>query len=693
MNSGTLAVCLTLACVGIAHSQQEPSEYTTFLATDATYRVARVHADAAGNTYVAGNRSAGTLSEIFVAKLDTGGNLVLYSSFGGNGADTVSDMALDASGNIYLAGSTTSTVFPLHNALQTAPGPGFVMKLDPDATSFLFSTYFPSGVNALAVDATGNVYVTGSTWSANFPVTAGMPDGAAGGEVPIVTAAFVSKIAADGSKIVYSGRLSGVNKPCGCCSSCFLSERYTGGAAIAVDAAGNAYIAGNSDTTDMPATPGAFSQNGIGAFVAKVNAGGTGLSYLTYIGAANYILSPGNTPGNTATAIAVDSTGSVYLTGYTSDPNFPATAGAYQGAFAGTVTNAPYPPPASDGFVLKLQPDGSGLDWATYLGGKDADSTTAIALDASEDVWIAGTTASPDFPNAQGWSQGGDFLVGFNPGGTALLYAARYPGGTVARTIAVDSAGLVHAAGGNGSVSAIAPFHPPVPRIFGIANAAWGPLGAQIAPRELISIYGPHIGPATPVVYTPTAGGFVPTSLGGVQIAIGGVALPLLYVSDSQINAVAPAAPIGNTLQMASGTTLAFQFAQVTAAPEVFQNPDGTAVAVNPDGTLNSPENPAAAGSIVAVWVAGVGNASPSLQDGLIATAAFAFPCCTVSVAGGDANILYSGSAPGAVAGVVQINFQLPANPGYAAGEIIPADFQVTAAGVPSAAALLYVKY
>jgi len=696
MNSGILATSLILAFAGMAYSQATAAEYTTYLGDHAAYHVARIGVDAAGNTYVAGNRSSGSLTEMFVARLDGSGSLSLFAAFGGNGTDTITDLALDASGNIYLAGATNSTVFPLHNAMQTAAGPGFVIKLNPDATAFVFSTYFPAAINAMAVDGAGNVYVTGLTWSAAFPVTTGMPNGAAGGEVPMITAAFISKIAADGSKLVYSGRISGQDKPCGCCSSCFLSTRYTGGAAVAVDAAGNAYLAGNSDTTDLPATSGAFLQNGIGAFVAKVNAAGSGLSYLTYIGSSNYVLSPGNTPGNTAAALAVDTTGSVYLAGYTSDPNFPATAGAYQTTYAGTVTNAPYPPPPSDAFVLKLKQDGSGLSWATYLGGKNADSAGAIALDGSGNVWMAGTTASPEFPNAQGWSQGSDFLVGVKAGGSSLVYAARYPAGTVTQSIALDAAGLLHAAGAAGTISAIAPLGPPTPRIWGIANAAFGPAGGQVAPQEVVSIFGPHIGPATAVSYTPTSAGFVPTALGGVQVLMGSYALPLLYVSDSQINAVMPAslyAPV--TLQVVSSTvkTPGFPFVSIAADPEIFQNPNGTAAAVNQDGTLNSPDHPAPAGSVVSIWLTGIGNTPLYLQDGLIATSAQQFSCCTATVAGSAADILYSGSAPGTVAGVVQMNFQVPANPGYEAGELVPVYLQVTAGGTTSSPVTLYVSY
>ena len=696
MNSGALAGLLILAFAGTAHSQGTLSEYTTYIGNGSTCHVARIRADAAGVVWVAGNLSSGTLSEMFVASLGRDGKVATYLSFGGNGIDTVSDMALDAAGNLVLAGATTSTSFPLYQAMQSTPGPGFVVKLDARTNQILFATYFPAAVTGVAVDAPGNVYLTGSTTSSNFPVTAGLPAGAAGGQLGGNTAAFLTRISAAGDRILYSTRISGTAKNCGCCSSCFLSARHTAGVAVAVDPAGNAYLAGNTDTADLPVTPGALLQAGTGAFVGKINAAGTALSYLTYIGPTYYPSTPNTNAANAATAIAVDSSGSVYLAGSTFDPVFPATTGAYQTAYAGPSPSAPYPLPPADAFVLKLKPDGSGVTWATYLGGSGADGAKSIALDASGNVWIAGTTASPEFPNAQGWSQGGDFLAELNAAGSALPYAARYPADSVAQSLVLDGSGVVYAAGGAGIISAIHPAVPPASRIFGIANAAFGGVSGQLARGELISIFGPHIGPPSPVSYSPTGTGFVPTLLGGVQVKMGDYPLPLLYVSDSQINAIAPFSLFGSaagfTLQVLTngvGTPL-FSVAPISADPEIFQNADGTAAAVNQDGSINSVLQPATGGSVVSVWITGIGTTSAYLQDGQIAAGALAFDCCVVYTGplGAAANILYSGSAPGAPAGVVQINFQLPSET-YDSG---PIQIWVTAGGQTSHPALIYTS-
>ena len=461
------------------------ADFTTYIGDTNDYRVARVMADASGNTYVAGSRDGG----IFVMKLDTAGKITLFATLSGKGTDQPNDLAVDAAGNLYVAGSTGSTLLPLRNALQSTPGPGFVVKFNPDATQILFSTYFPGAIQALALDAAGNLYVTGSTYSAAFPVTPGLP---AGTVTPFyslnaTSAAFLTKISAAGDRILYSTRISGHQKNCGAGSSCFLSSRSTLGSAIAVDASGNAYLAGNTDTYDLPTTTGALLGLGVGAFAAKVNAAGTALVYLTYLGPGYNPVGPNTNAANAVTGIAADAAGNAYLTGSTFDDLFPATKGAYQAVRAG----------GTDAFAAKLNPSGTAMVWATYLGGTGTDAANAIALDAAGNVWVSGTTDSPDFPNRQGWSQGSDFVAALNPAGSTLFYSSRLPDDTAAASLAVDAAGTLHLAGYGGLVSTLSLAQPVPPRIFGIANAAFGPVGGRIAGGEAISIYGPHIGPAT----------------------------------------------------------------------------------------------------------------------------------------------------------------------------------------------------
>jgi uncharacterized protein (TIGR03437 family) len=629
------------------------ADFTTYIGDANDYRVARVLADAAGNTYVAGSRDGG----MFLMKLDTAGKIVLFATLSGKGTDQVNDLAVDTAGNAYLAGSTNSPLLPLRNPFQAAPGPGFVVKFNADATQLIFSTYFPEAIQALALDTAGNLYVTGSTYSSTFPVTPGLPAGTVTppGSINATSAAFLTKISAAGDRILYSTRISGHQKNCGAGSTCFLSSRSTVGTAVAVDAAGNAYLAGNTDTADLPTTTGALLTQGTGAFIAKVNAAGTALVYLTYLGPGYQPISPNTNPANTVTGIAADAAGNAYLTGSTFDDAFPATAGASQTTRKG----------ATDAFAAKLNPQGSAMVWASYLGGQGADGARAIAVDASGNAWLVGTTASSDFPNQAGWSQGADFLVGFNAAGSTLIYSSRLPNDTAAASVAVDGAGTLHVAGFGGLVSTISPTQAAGARIFGIANAAFGPVGGRISPGEVISIYGPRLGPSTPVTGVPDSSGNMPRSLGGVQVSVNGSPVPLLYVSDSQVNAVAPLNITGITAHVHvtfnGADTSDFIAAVVESNPEIFQRADGTAAAVNQDGTINSPDHPAPVGSVVAIWATGIGATPFGVwQDGRIAAGPLDFGCCQVLPEGRPVDVLYGGVAPGIVAGVVQINFRAP---------------------------------
>jgi uncharacterized protein (TIGR03437 family) len=397
-----------------------------------------------------------------------------------------------------------------------------------------------------------------------------------------------------------------------------------------VDPAGNAYIAGNAGV-GLPTTAGALLTAGIGAFVAKINSAGTGLVYVTYLGAGDLQPTVGTVATDTVSAIAADGGGNAYLAGSTSDPAFPATAGAFQTALANAATPPNVGP--SDAFVAKLNPTGSGMVWATFLGGSANDQAQTIAVDSADDVWVSGVTMSSDFPAKVSVTPGGyEFLTELNSAGAALLYSATFPANTVAQALAVDSTGTVHVAGATGLIFAFAegsaPGQSSAPWIFGIANAAGGVLSGRVAPGELLSIYGLHIGPAAPLSATFDAAGFLPTTLGGIQATIDGIQSPLLYVSDAQINAVAP-------VELTAGSAVELQLAQNgvplpdfpvrvdIAAPGVFQLPDGSAAAINQDGTLNSQANPATAGSYVSVWATGTGYFPGS--DGQMATGANQF--------------------------------------------------------------------
>ena len=368
-----------------------------------------------------------------------------------------------------------------------------------------------------------------------------------------------------------------------------------------MDAAGSAFIAGNTNTLNLPATPGAMLARGPGAFVVKVNAAGGKLDYLTYLGPGNLVLSPFSNPANTATALTVDAKGNAYIVGYTFDC-IPGHCGAYQTALHGPAgLNGPRSTPPADAFAIQLNPTGTAAVWATYLGGVAQDAAHAVTLDSVGNVWIAGVTASADFPNEHGWSAGSDFVLALNPAGSRAIYSGRYPTGAASQAVSVDPAGLVHIAGPGGMVSTVAPGNRPTARVFGIANAAWGPVDGRISAGEVVSIYGPHIGPDAPVVYRPNDTGAVPKSLGGVQVFFNDLPAALLYVSDSQINAVVPFGVAGRPAVpvriVSNGVSTAdFTAIVVPAVPQIFQGPNQAAAAVNQDGSINSADRPASPG-------------------------------------------------------------------------------------------------
>lgn len=640
-------------------SAAAPSEWTTFIGGSNEYRIARMATDAAGNVVVAGSRVFRVRSspdtydaqDVFVTKLDPAGKVLFTATLSGKGSDQCQALALDSSGSIYLGGGTSSANFPLRNPYQRSPksgfgaANGFITKLSADGSQLIYSTYFPGVVSGIAVDATGSTYVTGNTADPEFPVTAGLPNPRLGGMLARVSGAFVTKLSPAGDRVVYSGVFAGNSVACGAGSSCFLSSRNTSGIAIGLDAAGNAYVAGNTNTTDLPVTAGVLKPRGIGAFVAKVNAAGTAISYLTYIGEKNYVISPFANPANTARDLIVDATGNAYVAGSTSDPDFPATRGAYQTAYSLGTPTQPYPAPAADAFVAKLNPPGSAMVFATFLGGTDAETADALAIDSDGSVVVTGSTASSSFPSANGGT-GGNYVVRLSANGSSLTYSIRRPDGAAAHGITLGRDKQIFTGGADGLVSSIMPGAPTSARVFGVANAAAGSLGGRVAPGELVSLYGAFGA--------------------GAKVYFDGQSMPVLYAGLTQINTVTPFEISGKEfttvkVETGAGATSDLALGVTDARPEIFRNAGSNfAAAVNQDGSLNSEQNPAAVGSAVAIWATGIGAVSPLPADGEIPTAAQDYHCCQVTTDMGAAEVLYAGASPGLIAGVVQINFRVP---------------------------------
>jgi uncharacterized protein (TIGR03437 family) len=299
-------------------------------------------------------------------------------------------------------------------------------------------------------------------------------------------------------------------------------------------------------------------------------------------------------------------------------------------------------------------------------------SPNSIALDASGNVWATGVTTSTTFPNANGWTTGMDFLVGVNASGSQLIYSALYPSLTVEQAVSVDALGLVHVAGANAFVASIDPQVAPAKNIFALQNAFGANVTARVSPAEVVSIYGPGIGPTTAISATPT-NGFYPTTLGGVQVSVNGTNIPLLYVSANQINAVVPMEVTANsaaTVRVTNGSAVSANYPVRIVDSSPMANP----TVINQDGTINSLLNPAPGGSIVTFWVTGFQSSFAPLANGQVATVANNDACalargCTMTAQtvayfhlgsfSIPTTVLYAGAAPGMVAGVTQFNLQV----------------------------------
>ncbi|HEX8221423.1 MAG TPA: SBBP repeat-containing protein [Chloroflexia bacterium] len=412
--------------------------YSTYLGGTAFEMGYDIAVDAAGNAYVTGvtestnfptanaiqATNAGS-GDVFVIKLNAEGSGFVYSTYlGGSNFERGYGIAVDGSGNVYVTGDTTSTDFPTLNPIQaTNAGNGdvFVSRLNAEGSALVYSTYLGgSGFDTgsrLEVDGAGNVYIAGSTESTDFPTANAIQAANGGGRD-----AVVSKLNAAGSAFVYSTYLGG--------------SGFDEGNGIAIDTGGNAYVTGSTASTNFP-TLNAIQANNAGdrdAFASKLNAKGSALVYSTYLGGSSF---------DECNGIAVDAAGSAYVTGMSQSTDFP-TANAIQAANAG----------GSDAFVSKLNAEGSALVYSTYLGGSSSDAGNGIAVDAAGNAHATGYTQSTNFPTVnsiQDDNAGGSdvFATELNAEGSALVHST-YLGGDMddnGNGIAVDAAGNAYLTG------------------------------------------------------------------------------------------------------------------------------------------------------------------------------------------------------------------------------------------------------
>jgi hypothetical protein len=362
--------------------------YSTYLGGSSGEGGSGITIDSSGNVYVTGytwsadyptvnpfqaNYGGNQSGDAFVTKVNASGNALVYSTYlGDEGQEFGNGIAVDASGNAYITGQTYSTKFAVMNPFQDTLGgtaDAFIAKLDSSGSALVYSTYLGSdGTESgmgIVVDSSGNAYVTGATQASGFPTANALQTDYGGG----TSDAFIAKLNAAGDAMVYSTYLGGTD-----------SDQ---GSAIAIDANGNAYITGITSSTDFPTQKPFqpdFGGGGTNAFISKLSASGKVLVYSTYFGI--------NSGGF---GIAVDASGRAFVTGATYTSAFP-TLNPLQEIYGGG---------NSDAFVAGLDAQGNALTYSTYLGGSAGDSGMAITVDSSGNAYVTGSTSSDDFPTAQ----------------------------------------------------------------------------------------------------------------------------------------------------------------------------------------------------------------------------------------------------------------------------------------------------
>lgn len=425
--------------------------YGTYLGGNAFDEGRSITVDAGGNAYVVGTAASrdfpttpGTMKpallprtdapnsfwyDAFVTKINPTGTALVFSTyFGGrNGNESGGGVALDASGNVLIAGTTMSGDLPTVNAYQSTFGgtdDGFAAKLNPNGSAIIFSTYLGGNSTdlggSIAVNqTTGDAVFAGYASSPNFPTTPGVIKPRLCDNTPgscngiFYTGSYLVKLTATGG-VVYST----------------LFDASV--ADVTLDANDNATVGGTAFAS-APTTPGAFqpvSSGGIEGYIAKINPAGSSLVFATFLG--------GGLQSDRVTAVVLDAEQNIYVTGRTENTAFPTTVGAFDTTFNG----------GEDGFVTKLNPAGSALVFSTFLGGIGKDQPFAIGLAANRDVFVAGESLSnASFPQRNPLQQSGSiFLTRLRAGGSALEFST-FLGTGGAYDLATDAASNAYLTG------------------------------------------------------------------------------------------------------------------------------------------------------------------------------------------------------------------------------------------------------
>jgi uncharacterized protein (TIGR03437 family) len=631
--------------LGLAFAAAAPSfpvlTYANYLRD--SFSPTAIAIDKAGNIYLAGNAIVDPTTQqtaMLVVKLNPQANQYLYSRYvGGSAMDTASAIAVDNAGNAYVAGVTTSPDFPVtaNGNLATPPVPGstersFVFKLDPNG-QLVFSDIFGGSANsfalAVAVNAAGQVLVSGTSESSNFPTTPGVFSVADANGAP-----YLIELDPTGTKIIFSA--TGI-----------------GGNSLTFDSAGNIYMAGTTGSLTYPLTPNTYQPTfpvfmtciapcggefqGPNQYVTKLDPTGTKMIFSTAVSGSGNTMNEG---------LAVDAAGNVYLTGL-AGASYPYTVTPPVAPLAPAADNLATP---AVPFLSKLDPAGQKLLYSIPVGGM------GVQVDSNGNAYVGGILglfhlydvdatlpALANLPAGCSLQTPGisAYVSQVDPSGNVL--ASQFMGGSTLTITGVALSGTTLWTTGP-TYHADFPFSPNAvsnsfirpstqlgaflgavdfsgaqppagtPQLGCILDAADLAPAGPIVPYQLLTIFGNGLGPATPVSATDNA----TISLGGVTVTFGSVPAPLLYVSSTQINFAVPlvSEDASTVMQVTvNGVSSApLQFPVTSANPSLFlvsgtyQANLGltTAVALNADGSQNSPTNPAKLGSVISVFVNGL---------------------------------------------------------------------------------------
>ena len=413
--------------------------YSTYLGGSQLDEAYSIKVDAGGNAYVAGGtisadfntvnayqpNNAGGGFDAFLAKINAPGSQLLFSTyFGGSGVDVAYGVTVDANNTPYITGHTFSTDFPTQNPLQASNGgeaDAFIARFNSGGSGLIYSTYLGGSAGdfsrGIVVDSNSQPCIIGRTASTDYATRNPLQNTNRGN-----FDAFVSKLSSSGGQLVYSTYLGGASDDLGF--------------GIAQDGANNVYLTGDTRSTDFNTKNPlqAANRGGLDAFVTKINGNGTDITYSTYLGGSGEDL---------ASSIALDTAGNAYITGYTSSNDYPAR-NPIQAASKGGL----------EVFVTKIFADASDIAYNTYFGGNGSDTANGITVDTSGSCYITGATTSTNFPTRnpiQATNRGGldAFVAKINPAGTNIVYSTYLGGGfgDGGRSIAIDSGGNAFIAG------------------------------------------------------------------------------------------------------------------------------------------------------------------------------------------------------------------------------------------------------